>query len=207
MPTLSSAPTATPTSAEPVAVLDVRCGPGAPVLGSDRVRTSPDGIHLRVTGEPGWGLGIEDESGREFVLLEAADQDLVTRIAPGDVRVDCGDPTLPELPPASPLRIEDPDGLFRSTVIGDAAGSCFSGSIDYAEGAKGKVGTPVLLARNALRGLRAGDIVERAGYPVDKGSVRVMRAGAVIGVLTYDEDGHGGWLPMGSTLCGNLSME
>jgi hypothetical protein len=183
----------------------VQCGPGAPVLGSARVRASRDGIHLRVTGQPGWALGVGFELGRESVPLGAEGQDLVLRIAPGDVTVDCGDPALPNLPLSSALRIEDPDGFYRSMAIGANAGSCFAGSVDYAEGAKGKAIDPVLQARKALRGLRPGDIVEAAGYPVDKGSVRVVRAGEVIGVLTYEQDGTGGWLPTGSTLCGKLS--
>lgn len=196
-------PSRTPTVG-PVAVLDVECGPAAPVLGSDTVRTSPDGIHLRVTGEPGWDVGIGHELGRESVLLERANQELVLRIAPGEVTVDCGDPTLPNLPPTSALRIEDPDGWYRSTAIGAGAGSCVSASVDYAQGAKGEIGDPVLLARAALRGLRAGDVVERGGYPADTGLVRVVRAGEVIGALTFDGDGRGGWFLAGSTLCGGL---
>jgi hypothetical protein len=47
-------------------------------------------------------------------------------------------------------------------------------------------------------------VVERAGYPVDTGSVRVVRSGEVIGVLSFEDDGHGGWLYTGSTLCGGL---
>ncbi len=207
-PEASAQAAASPTqraSEEPEAVLDVHCGPGAPVLGSARVRASRDGIHVRVTGQPGWALGIDYELGRESVPLEAERLDLVLPIAPGDVTVDCGDPTLPNIPPSSALRIEDPDGFYRSMAIGVNAGSCFAGSVDYAEGAKGKAIDPVLQARKALRGLRPGDIVERAGYPVDQGSVRVVRAGEVIGVLTYEQDGNGGWLPTGSTLCGKLS--
>jgi len=211
MPSPTAQPTSSPTPApttgtpgEPASILEVSCGPAATILGSDAVRTSPDGIHLRVTGQPGWSLGIDHEFGHEAVVLDSPSQDLVLRIAPGNVTVDCGDPTLANLPPSSALRIEDPDGLYRSLAIGTGAGSCVSDS-DDAGGAKGKAGDPVLQARMGLRGLRAGDVVERAGYPVDKGSVRVVRAGEVIGVLTYDADGHGGWLPMGSTLCGGLS--
>jgi hypothetical protein len=191
-------------SAEPAAILDVTCGTAAPVLSSDRVRAAADGIRIRVTGEPGWVLGIGGDSGQESVQLEAATQDLVLRIAPGDVTVECGDPTLPNLSPTSPLRVEDPDGWYRSMAIGAGAGSCFAGIVDYAEGARGDTVDPVLQARKALRGLKPGDIVERAGYPVDRGSVRVVRAGEVIGVLGYEADGHGGWLSTGSTLCGGL---
>ena len=71
-------------------------------------------------------------------------------------------------------------------------------------GAKGEIGDPVLLARKALRGLRAGDVVERGGYPAETGLVRVVRAGNVIGAISFDGDGRGGWFLAGSTLCGGL---
>jgi len=207
-PAPSSVPTAAPTagaSGELVAVLDVRCGPGAPDLGSDRVRASRDGVRIRVTGEPGWYLGIEHESGRESVPLDAANPEIVLRLAPGDVRIDCGDPTLPDLPPASALRIEDPDGWYHPSAISDGVGSCVSGSASYGPDARGKTTDPVGQARALLRGLKAGDVVERAGYATDKGRVRVVRADKVIGSLEFEADGHGGWLLMGSSLCGNLS--
>ena len=76
--------------------------------------------------------------------------------------------------------------------------------MDYVEGARGKVVGPIRQSRDMLRGLRAGDVVERAGYATDKGSVRVVRSGKVIGVLTFEDDGRGGWLLSGSTLCANL---
>ena len=209
MPVSSSmpAPSSSPTfaqSGELVAVLDVRCGPGAPDLASDRVRASRDGVRLHVTSVPGWQLGIEHETGRETVALATADQELVLRVAPGDVTVDCGDPTQLTLGPASALRIEDPDGWYRPMVIGDGAGTCVSGTASYGEDARGKVADPVQQAREVLRGLRAGDVVERAGYASDTGWVRVVRAGEVIGVLEFAPDGHGGWLLMGSSLCRNV---
>ena len=80
-----------------------------------------------------------------------------------------------ELPPATALRIEDPDGFYRSVAIGNGVGSCASASLDYVEGARGKVVGPIRQSRDMLRGLRAGDVVERAGYATDKGSVRVVR--------------------------------
>ena len=206
-PTPSSASTAGPTAGASdalPAVLDVHCGPGAPTLGSDRVRTSPGGVRFHVTGQPGWELGIDHESGHDAVLLEAANQDVVLGVAPGDVSVNCSDPTLSSAPSTSPLRIEDPDSWYRAKTISDGAGSCVSNSVDYAEGARGKAAGPIQQAREMLRGLQTGDVVERAGYATDKGWVRVVRDGKVIGTLAFDDDGHGGWLYSGSTLCANL---
>jgi hypothetical protein len=191
-------------SGELVAVLAVRCGDGAPELDSDRVRATRDGVRLRVTGPAGWQLGVEYESGRESIGLDEADQGVVLRIAPGDVLIDCGDPEQAEIPPGASVRIEDPDGWHRSMAIGNVAGSCMSGEALYAEDARGSKENPVEQAKKRLKGLRDGDVVERGGYPVDEGLVRVVRDGQVIGALTYIDDGHGGWLPGGSTLCGGL---
>ena len=193
-------------SGELVAVLTARCGDGPPELNSDRVRASRDGVQLRVTGPAAWQLGIEYDSGRESIGLEEADQEVVLRIAPGDAMIDCGDPAQAGLPPGARVRIEDPDGWYRSMAIGNVAGSCVSGDAMFVEDARGSKEDPVRQAREQLRkGLRPGDVVERGGYPADKGLVRVVRDGEVIGTLTYVDDGHGGWLLLSSTTCGGLS--
>ena len=90
-------------------------------------------------------------------------------------------------------------------AIGNVAGSCVSGDALYVEDARGSKEDPVRQARKLLKGLRAGDVVQRGGYPADKGLVRVVRDGQVIGTMTYEDDGHGGWLLVGSTSCGGLS--
>src|SRR4051794_3982430 len=66
----SAEPASTP-SAEPstgpsdraVAVLDVQCGTGGPVLASPAVRTSPRGVRFKVTGQKGWEFGIDHALG------------------------------------------------------------------------------------------------------------------------------------------------
>jgi hypothetical protein len=193
-------------SGELVTLLTVRCGDGALELNSDRVRASRDGVRLRVTGPAGWQLGIEYDSGRESVGLVEADQEVVLRTAPGDAMIDCGDAAQAGLPPGARVRIEDPDGWYRSMAIGNVAGSCMSSDAMFVEDARGSKEDPVRQARDQLRkGLRPGDVVERGGYPADKGLVRVVRDGQVIGTLTFIDDGHGGWLLPSSTLCGGLS--
>jgi hypothetical protein len=191
---------------ELVAVLTVRCADGAPKLNSDRVRATRDGAQLMVTGQKGWILGVAHESGGESFDLEKADQAIVLRIAPGDVKIDCGDPAQAGNLPGAHVRIEDPDGWYRSIAIGNVAGSCMSGDAMFTEDARGSTEDPVRQARKLLlKGLRAGDVVQRGGYPADTGLVRVVRDGQVIGTLTYVDDGHGGWLLPSSTLCGGLS--
>jgi hypothetical protein len=192
-------------SGELVAVLTVRCGDGAPELSSDRVRAARDGVTLQVTGREGWTLGVESESTRESVALEKADQAVVLRVAPGDVMIDCGDPAQIGPPPGAPVRIEDPDAWYRSMAIGNVAGSCVSGDALLAEDARGSKEDPVGQARKLLKGLRADDVVQRGGYPADKGLVRVLRNDEVVGTMTYVDDGHGGWLLLSSVSCGGLS--
>jgi hypothetical protein len=211
-PTNQPEPTEEPVTPAPeptgelVAELTVRCGDGVPALNSDRVRATRDGVRLRITGQEGWTLGVEYGSGRESVGLEKADQGVVLRTAPGDVMIDCGDPAQAGTPPGAPVRIEDPDGWYRSMAIGNVAGSCVSGDAMFTEDARGSKEDPVRQAQKLLgKGLRAGDVVQRGGYPADKGLVRVVRAGQVIGTLTYVDDGHGGWLLLSSTFCGGLS--
>ena len=65
---------------------------------------------------------------------------------------------------------------------------------------------PVDLARTAIAGLRADDVVER-GDPAELGTaVQIVRAGEVIGSLTYVSDGKGAWLLVGGTLCAALGI-
>jgi hypothetical protein len=78
-----------------------------------------------------------------------------------------------------------------------------SPSRDYAQGARGRSGDPVHLATEDITGIRAGDVVERDDAA---GSVRIVRAGAIVGSVTYDADGAGGWLLMGGTLCDGLGV-
>lgn len=84
--------------------------------------------------------------------------------------------------------------------------ACVSVNIDYAPDARGKAGDLVDLARTAIEGLQAGDVVER-DVPTDVGSgVRIVRAGEVIGTVVYFSDGNGGWLPSSGVLCGGLGF-
>jgi hypothetical protein len=205
----TAAPSAEPTpgsSDQPLAVLDVRCGTGAPVLASAHVRTSPRGVRFKVEGQKGWELGIDHALGHESVSLDSANQTILVNIAPGDVKLDCGHVAGTTELPTTPLRIEDPDGWYRTVVVADGAGTCASESIDYAGGARGKADSPLRQAQRLLRGLQAGDVVERGGYASDTGLVRVVRAGNVIGHMEFEKDGHGGWLLGGSTMCAGLSL-
>ncbi len=184
--------------------ITVACGGGAPALGADRVRASADGVRFVVTGPVGWVVGVTTDHGHESVQLSASPESITLRVPPGDAGISCADPSLPEIGPAAPLVVEDPDGWYRPAEPEPAGGECLSMYATPVEGARGVPGDPVALARIALTDLRPGDIVERGGYPVDTGTVRVVRAGTVIGRLTYVADGQGGWLLVSSTMCDGL---
>jgi hypothetical protein len=80
-------------------------------------------------------------------------------------------------------------------------------NIDYGPDARGKAGDLVGLARTAIAGLQAGDVVER-DVPTDVGSgVRIVRAGDVIGTVVYFPDQHGGWLLFSGYVCGGLGFK
>lgn len=193
-------------SSEPAAEVAVACAAGAPALDADRVRTSADGVRFVVNGPAGWVLGVTTARGHESVELSASPALITLRVPPGDAGISCADPALPEIGPAAPLVVEDPDGWYRPAEPEPAGGDCVSMSATPAMGATGAKGDPVALARIALADLRPGDVVERGGYPVDTGTVRVVRDGVVVGRLTYVADGQGGWLLLSSTMCQGLRV-
>jgi hypothetical protein len=200
------ATTAAQPSGELVAEVVVRCRAGAPEIGSDRVRASRDGVTFRVTGVLGWVVSVDHELGGDGFQLEKAETVKTMRLAPGDITIGCAGPGAPASPPGTPVRVEDPDAWYRAYQITDGAASCATGSLDYGDGAQGAHVAPVQQARESLRGLMAGDVVERAGYPADEGRVRVVRGDKVIGSLEFMDDGSGGWLLLGSTTCANLGV-
>lgn len=208
LPTLTPVPSSTP---DPFAdqilagEVEAECGPGGPVLVSRRVEASSQGVRFVVVGPVGWGLNVSSDGGGEGVWLESDSADETLLIPPGDVAVSCADPTGRDAVLVTPLRIEDPDGLYRTVDIGATAGGCVAGSNSYGEGALGEQGEPAELATAHVNGLAPGDVVERGGYPVQTGLVRIVRAGEVIGWIAFSPDGHGGWLSSSWTLCEGLA--
>jgi len=207
----SAAPVATPApgpagSSALAAEVAVECGPGAPVLESGRVRASADGVRFVVTGKVGWMFGVSTDSGSGAIQLESRPVRITQLVPPGDVGVSCADPSLPGAAPDTALRIEDPDGLYRPVATSPNASGCVSGNVDYGEDALGKPGDPIRLTRVAVNDIQAGDVVERGGYPVENGSVRIVRADAVLGSVTFGSPRSGGWLLLGWTLCEGLGI-
>jgi hypothetical protein len=114
-------------------------------------------------------------------------------------------PTPAPTPTRTPSLTPSPTVSPTADAASDATG-CVSLNIDYAQGARGKPGDPAVLARTTVAGLRADDAVE-PGKPAELGTaVQIVRAGEVIGKLTYVSDKHGGWLLAGGWLCGGLGV-
>ena len=110
-------------------------------------------------------------------------------------------PVLPSGTGAAPAESSSPTATPPS-----GATDCVNASLDYGPDARGKPGEPVDLARSAISGLRAGDVLERAD-PADAGAVQVVRAGEIVGTVTYMSDGHGGWLLVGGAMCAGLGIK
>jgi len=178
----------------------VTCDGTATRIPLPRVRARPDGIHVRFANVSGQmqPFDVDDATGLAMFgdSVPIGGGVSVFTIGTGVYRLGCGGPSIP-------FAVVDPDGVYASSDLGCGNGSGTTGTVDYAETARGRQGSVVDVARLELRGLRPGDLVEPAGYPAAAGErlVRVVRAGRAIAVLGYADDGHGGWLISTTRTC------
>lgn len=115
-------------------------------------------------------------------------------------------PSVPASPTAPPSGVPSLTPVPQASASAGAT-SCVSVNLDYAPDARGKAGDIVDLARAAIAGLQAGDVVER-DVPTDVGSgVQILRDGEVIGTVVDFPDQHGGWLLFSGVLCGGLGFK
>jgi hypothetical protein len=156
----------------------------------------PDGIHVYFANTSGGDLTfeIEDPSGVTSDPITAGGERFVFTFVPGRYDVSCGGAK-------ATITVVDPDALYVSGVLSCDGGT--SGSLDYGPDARGPRGSLLAVARLELHGLRPGDVVEHAGYPLGTGDqlVRVVRGGQLVAVIGYVSDGHGGWLLSGTHAC------
>jgi hypothetical protein len=171
----------------------ISCGPGGPSVSSNVV-AAPDGVHAIVTMPDPWDVIVEDESGPR---LDAGfgQGESVSILGPGEYLIGCrdGDRDL-ELAARAPLTILDPNGVWvddRLTCTDRVTGSYTPG-----EDAAGERGDLVAALRRHMTGLQDGDRIEPAGYPAATSrEVRIVRAGTVIGLATYQPWGSDdGWI-------------
>lgn len=191
-------PSAVPTGVAPSAtvavspeearsVLEVTCDGTDTVISAPVVRAQADGVHIQFANTSGRELtfGIADTFGGEPIPVGG--RTVVYTFGPGTYRLTCAEAMRDVV-------IVDPDRHYTPTACAENSGTI--GMTDHVSGATGLRGTLVDVARAQLRGLMPGDVVERAGYREASGEqfVRVVRHGEVAAVLSYMDDGHGGWL-------------
>jgi hypothetical protein len=175
------------------AELRVGCDGTTTRIPTPRARARPDGFHIRFANPTGRALqfGIDDASGLPMLGNEVPVEGgtFINALGTGVYHLGCGGPP-------TAFAVVDPDGVYTPTELGCGNASGTTGTVDYGQEARGPKGSLLDVARTELRGLEAGDLVERAGYPASDGDqlVRVVRAGRVVAVLGYADDGHGGWL-------------
>jgi hypothetical protein len=194
-----------PVPADVPDVAEIRCGETATKVVTPFVHPQRDGVHVRFVntsaGERSYSLmstwgGGGDGGG------PGTDEDVWT-FGPGRATVICSDPfgaqDPSEIPHTIHLTIVDPEGLFVSTALtGCLEGEQFTIEASPPANPQGEPGDPVDIARRSFaenNGLRASDLVERAGYPEEaKARVRMVRDGETVVVLTLWEPSKDNWL-------------
>jgi hypothetical protein len=206
-----------PVPADVPDVAEIRCDEKTTELSTPFVRPQRDGVHVRF---------VNNSSGeRSYSLMTASGgggngggpgtyEDVWT-FGPGRATVVCSDPLgeqdPSEIPHTIHLTIVDPEGLFVPTALtGCLEGEAFTMFADFAPGTPGEPGDPVEVARRSFaanNGLRADDIVERAGYPDEPGArVRMVRDGTTVVVATLTGSSEQGWLIGSASGCAGFEQ-
>jgi len=136
-------------------------------------------------------------------------KETVWQIPPGNAVVSCSVITDDGSGVASSasLDVVDPSGSYVPSELECAGGEAYGQAADYIEGTTGFSGDPVQVARDHVSGLEFDDLVERASYPESEEPViRVVRGGAVVGKVTFINDGSGGWLVNTIEGCGGTQF-
>jgi hypothetical protein len=161
------------------------------------VAAQRDGVHLAIgnTGDTPVSFSIEGVGGDGAEPGEH--KETVLQIPPGAARVSCSVITDGGSGGASSATLEvvDRNGLYVPAELECASGEAYGSSGDFADGTKGFAGDSVQVAREHVSGLEFDDLIERAGYPESRlPIIRVVRDGAIVGKVTFRDDGSGGWL-------------
>lgn len=210
------APSASPSVDSPAAtsdVLRVRCGPeGIDVL-TPIVTAQADGLHVvPIDVPPGWSMAVTSSGDENVVMLsgsDGVDNSFVRPLPPGDAVVMCGVRGILDSEPERfqdsgvPFRLVDPSGYFMP--YGPQCND--SDLVPFYRRMDGVDSDAADRIRNDIPGVRALDIVERAGYRVDNGGRywwRVVREGSVVAGLQVGPQGGGvihGWV------CGSSGID
>jgi hypothetical protein len=171
------------------------------------VAVQPDGVHFTFDAPEDQTAIVGDGRGDEpDEWLSGSGQAVSTLLGTGTYEVACRDAATDRvLPVRAPLEIIDPGGLWLEDRL--TCADRVVGVTDYIEGAEGEHGDLIAALRRHVTGLRPGDQVTRAGYPVSENrEVRVVRDGTVVAVATYGWAGPGAWLLRTFAVCGSSGI-
>jgi hypothetical protein len=171
------------------------------------VEVQPDGVHVDIenrAGEPTsfFGLGSLDVGkGRHKAVITEP---------PGKMRVACY-PDSQHEKDAKPVRYDleltDPQDHWIPTELECGSSELQSVISDFSELGKGLPRDPVTLVEEQVKGLRADDVVELAGYPEARvPTVRVVREDSVIAVFGFHRADDGGLAIETGDLCGSEGL-
>lgn len=201
---------------QPSDVLRVRCGPGGTEVLTPIVAAQPDGLHIVPVDIPaGWTIGVTSLASDAVSMSsywsgsDGVDDAFIRPVPPGDAGVGCHERTamtdvdIERLAAEGvPFQLTDQGRFFRSYTP-----SCDEADFSYLLPSSGissewRGVDPEKAAdriRQALRGVKVTDTVERAGYGASFGSRswwRIVRDGRIVAGLSVGEQGGGtahGW--------------
>jgi hypothetical protein len=170
---------------------------GAPT----RVRTQPDGVHLRFenTANATLRYSVDHLQGGQGDTLPRGTSTVVVQAPPGELRVQCLGPGRypdPEKMPTRTIQVTDPSGYAAGALLDCANETVVVSHPDYADNAPGQRGDPVELARTDLGArLRPADVVRRLWYAgPDEAIVIVQRGGLTVARTKFQRLGKDEWL-------------
>lgn len=189
-------------------ILEIVCHEdGSTDIAHTDVRTSPDGVHVRVDNRSGEavtvnGIGLDFNDG-------VTEQ--VARSEPGEVKVACwpGSKHSEPEPSPVPVQIHDPEGHWTDSELECPKDDLVATDIrDYVSDAEGLQGEPEDLARQKIRYIQETDTVATVGYPdAEQRQVAVVRDGRTIAIVSFFEASGGGWLIGASGACDSARMK
>jgi hypothetical protein len=202
----------------------VVCQPDGPAdISPAAIRAHSDGVHLHVESpaEGEWML-LSDRSGYDPVPRGV--NDLVLPVPPGEHRLTCvtpletDDPEEQDWPYPSEeewaalpvLSVVDTDGVWADPTLACEVSTGHHHDYEWdmtdAPTPPGRHGDLVELAREDLPHeldlrIRRRDQLDLAGYPDATRTVRLVRSGKVVALISYRPDGQGGWHLGGVEYC------
>ncbi len=172
----------------------INCDGGAPQIADPTVAVQPDGIHVRIVGNPpaNTGIAFYNRSTGQATLPDpfAANVPVVWTIPPGTFDVKCY-PMIPGVHPATinaaaTVRVIDPNGYFISAELDCPAPDRLSSPNYLLTNVSAETSI-----RDTISGLLATDLVEHTGYPgasFDARTYRIVRGGKTIATATFGKD-------------------